>query len=300
MRFAKQTMGMRMLLLLAMSGGAISAGIAVAPSQTAFGDRAGSLYELTKYVETASEGDGGSTSSSTDRDTIAERILHVRNDGLELEYDLPKDATKQDRTSNWQFPIRVFKRFSGPAQLLNRPEIEGRIERWLRAGNISRAACGHWVFTWNAFKIDCDPQSALATVAAYDLGPNDLRDGFIYGDPQAAGPITLRKTGTGAATFSGSMPVDPANVRREQAETDVAIAEISKRPLTLDDAVRARSGEKVAGSISISFDVDPSGFVRQRTTIVKLEIIGADGKMEHRTATEILKRQVVPSEGRRR
>lgn len=298
MRLIKQNLR-RVVLLSAMTSGAIASGTAVASLRAALGGRTGTVYEITKDVETVSEGAEGSTGSSTDRDTIVERVLAVRSDGRELEFDLPKDATEQDRESNWQFPIRVFKPYSGTVQLLNRSELEGRIDRWLKKGGIPRAACGHWVFTWNAFKIDCDPESALETVAAYDLGSNDIRDGYVYDDPEASAPIVLRKTttSTNAVTFSGSMPIDPASVRREQAESDVVVAEISNKSLTLEDAIRARSDEKVTGTISISFEVAPSGFVRQRTKIAKLKLVEPNGTVEHRTTTEILKRQIVSGEG---
>ncbi|TPG38333.1 hypothetical protein EAH79_16890 [Sphingomonas koreensis] len=221
-------------------------------------------------------------------------MLSVRHDGLEFEYDLPKDTTEQDRENSWQFPIRVFKPFSGAAQLLNRAEIEARLNHWLKRGGIPRAACGHWVFTWNAFKIDCDPQSALATVEEYDLRVNDLRDGFEYNDPEAARPIILRKSATLAngTTFSGSAPVDPEEIRREQAKSDLIVAEIMKKTLSLADAIRARSKEPVSGTIAVLFETDSSGFVRKRTTTTNLELTTADGKTEHRTVTEVLNRQM--------
>jgi hypothetical protein len=298
MLFARQAVSAKAILLLAATAGLGSPGLAAAPSQALTSDRAGVVYEISRDVESAERSSNGSTSSATDRDTLLERVLNVRSDGLELEYDLPKEATAQDRTSNWLFPLRIFKPFSGPPQLLNRPELEGRIEGWLKTGGLTHAACGHWVFTWNAFKIECDPQSALATVAAYDLRPGDLRDGFIYGDPQASGPTTLRRAaaGTGGVTFTGLMSIDPERVRQEKAEADVVIAEVSRKALTLNDAIRARSSEKVSGTISISFEVDPSGFVRQRTKVTKLEATDSNGVVEHRTATEVLKRRVISGE----
>lgn len=293
MPFIKHGLRSGAFLLFAAAGSGISWASAVQTHLVA-DTHVGEVYQITKDVETASKGDSGSTGSSTDRDTIMERVLGVRPDGLEFEYDLPEDATEQDRESNWQFPIRVFKPFSGAAQLLNRAEIEARLNHWLKKGGIPRAACGHWVFTWNAFKIDCDPQSALATVEGYDLGVNDLRDGLEYNDPEAASPIILRKSGVLAngTTFSGSALVDPEEIRREQAKSDLIVAEIMKKTLSLADAIRARSKEAVSGTIAVSFETDASGFVRKRTTTTNLELTTADGKTEHRTVTEVLKRQM--------
>lgn len=295
MLFAIQTVGARAMLLLAASDGAWSPGVTAAPSQALVSDRVGAVYEISRDVESTEKGSNGSTSSSTDRDTLLERVVNVRSDGLELEYDLPKEATAQDRTSSWQFPFRVFKPFSGSPQLLNQPELEGRVEVWLKKGGLTHAACGHWVFTWNAFKIECDPQSALKTVAAYDLRPSDLRDGYIYRDTGASGPTTLQRgaAGTGGISFTGTTSVDPERVRREQAQSDIVVAEISKKALTLDDAISARSKDKVSGTISISFGVDASGFIRQRTKVTKLETVESNGVVTDRTVTEVLKRRVV-------
>jgi hypothetical protein len=269
MIFAKQTVGISAVLLLAASAGAWSPRDTAAPSQAAVSDRVGTIYEISRDVETAEKSSNGSTSSSTDRDTVSERVTRVRSDGLELEYDLPKESTAQDRTSNWQFPFRVFKPFIGPSQLLNQPELEGRIEAWLKKGGLTRAACGHWVFTWNAFKIDCDPRSALDIVAAYDLRPSDLRD--------------------------STSSIDPDHVRREQAQSDVVVAEIGKTALTLDDAIIARANDKISGTVSTSYVVDPSGFVQQRTRFTKLETTASNGVVTDRTVKEVLKRRVLRS-----
>src|SRR4051812_11749928 len=78
----------------------------------------GDTYEITLTKESAQHGGAGS-GSSLDRDTVVERVIGLRTNGLELEYDLPKAATADERARNWQFPARVFKPFAGPAQLLN-------------------------------------------------------------------------------------------------------------------------------------------------------------------------------------
>lgn len=298
MLFARQAFDAKGTLLLAVGVVLTSQGMTAAAQTAPESDRVGTVYEISRDVESAQTDSNRSTGSSTDRDTVVERVLEVRADGLELEYDFPRDTTAEDRASSWQFPLRVFKPFSGPPQLLNRPELEGRIEGWLKKGGLTRAACGHWVFTWNAFKIECDPQSALETVTAYDLRVSDLREGGIYTDPLASAPTTLRKVsgGTSGATFSGIMSVDPEHVRRGQAESDVVIAEITRKPLTLDDAIRARSSDKISGTISISFEVDPSGFVRQRSKVTKLETTGSNGVVKNRTVTEVVKRRIVSGE----
>ncbi len=103
---------------------------AEAPPATA---QVGDTYEITMTRDSAQQASHGSSGSSHDQDMLIERVIGVRADGLELEYDLPKSATADDRANNWQFPARVFKPFGGPAQLLNGSELEARVDVWLKA-----------------------------------------------------------------------------------------------------------------------------------------------------------------------
>src|SRR5689334_21363216 len=100
----------------------------------------GETYEIRTDRESAEQGSDGSSSRTSDRDVLIERTIAVRTDGVELEYYLPKDS--EDRASNWQFPVRVFKTRQGSMQLLNRAELEARLDRWLREASMSRSSCG--------------------------------------------------------------------------------------------------------------------------------------------------------------
>src|SRR5688500_6405172 len=94
------------------------------PPQSA--PKVGEEYEISKRYETSEQTSDGSSGSSSGRDVILERVIGVREGGLELEYDLPKDATAKDRARSWQFPARVFRRANGSMHLLNSPELESR------------------------------------------------------------------------------------------------------------------------------------------------------------------------------
>jgi len=261
-----------------------------------FAPKIGDEYEISKRYETSQQASGGASSgSSRGRDTILERVIGVREGGLELEYDLPKDATAEDRARSWQFPLRVFRPSNGSMQLLNRPELEARIERWLKAAGLTRADCGRWIFTWNAFRIECDPQSVIKTVEAFDLRVVDLRAGASYQEAEARSPGTLTKKASGqnGSTFAVVMEIDPDAVRRARAETDVAVAEIMQKPVTLKAALRERARESVSGTISVTFDMDAAGNVRSRTKVTKVEIKGPDGRSESQVATEMVERRPV-------
>jgi hypothetical protein len=256
--------------------------------------KVGEEHEITRSYKTSEEATDGSSSSSSGHDTILERVIGVREDGLELEYDLPKDATAEDRAGDWQFPARVFRPSSGPMQLLNRQELEARLEIWLKAAGWTREACGRWIFTWNAFLIECDPQSVIKTIEAVDLRSAGVGAGSLYQDAEARGPGTLVRKGSGpdGATFAVVMEADPDTVRRARAKSDVVVGEIMQKPVTLDAALRERAAEDVSGTISVTFDTDSAGNVQRRTKVTKLEIKRADGQSESQTATETVERRL--------
>ena len=259
----------------------------------------GDTYEITLTRDSAQQGTHGSSGSSHDEDTIIERVIGVRADGLELQYDLPSAATADARARNWQFPARVLKPFGGPTQLLNGPELEARVDGWLKAAGWPRTVCGHWIFTWNAFRIECDPQSVIKMVQSFDLRSADLREGAPYQETEArgSGKLARKAAGPDGEIFAVEMPVDPDAVRRARAESDVVVGEIMNKPVSLDAALRERAREIVSGTISVAFETDPAGNVRRRTKVTKLDIKGADGRSETETATETLERRRLISRG---
>lgn len=260
-----------------------------------FAPKVGEEYEISRRYETSQQASDQSSGSSQGRDTILERVIGVRKDGLELEYSLPKDATAKDRAQNWQFPVRIFKPLSGPMQLLNRPELETRLDHWLKVAGWTRAVCGRWIFTWDAFRIECDPQSVIKTIEALDLRSVDLREGASYQESEASGPGTLTRkaTGSNGETFTVTMEINADAFRRARAESDVAVGEIMQKPVTLDAALRERTKESVSGTISITFDTDTKGNAQRRTKVTKVNIKGPDGRIESQTATETIERRSV-------
>ena len=252
---------------------------------------AGDIYEIRTDRHTSSEG-----VTSIDRDVIIERVIAVRDSGLELEYDLPQGGSTQNRALNWQFPARVFKPVRGPVLLLNRPELETRIDNWLKTANLPRDACGKWYFTWNAFRVECNPEAVVHAIEGVDLTSDDLRDGALYRDPQARepAPLTRKTVASDGETFVVALVVDPDVVRRERAEEDVAVGEMVRKPVPIDTAIRQRSTERISGTITITFEADLTGQVHRRTKITNLEISEPDGRSENRAATEIVERRLLP------
>lgn len=249
-------------------------------------DQPGDAYEIRLTNVTESSSDDGSSSSSQSGGGLIERVVAVRDDGVELEFDLPAQATAEDRARDWQWPARVLKSADGSLSLLNIPELEARIEAWLALGGIPREACGHWIFTWNAFKIECDPQSVLDTLAPYDLRVGEVREGASHIERGGLGAAPLRRDpgGDGGSTFFAETPVDPDFVRHSLAESDVMVAEIMGEPTTLEAALKARASEQVSGTITTTLVIDADGRVTRRTIFTRMSTV-ADGVTEHSTTT---------------
>jgi hypothetical protein len=266
----------------------------VRAQQPQFEDRVGDAYEI--RLESVSDRSNGSSGHSHSRFTLVERVIALHAGGIELEFDLPEQALPQDRARTWQFPARVLKSPGRPLQLLNASELEIRVRAWLQRGGMTEAACGRWSFTWTAIKIECDPQSVLQMLEPFDLRLGDLRDGTPHSEPGARGSAPLRKDslGTAGATYAAEMEIDPDVVRRERANEDVAIAEMTgKAPLALELALRAREADRISGTIATTLEMDSAGRVTRRRRVTRLEIAGHAGSLERQTTTVVVERRLV-------
>lgn len=256
--------------------------------------RVGETFQIVTDREMEKHGnrDDSGRGSSTDRDSYVERVTAVRPDGVVLEYDLPAKAGADDRASNWQFPFQVLKAPDGTLRLLNAPELTGRVERWLKAAGMPQTACGKLIFTWNAFRIECDPQSAIRWLATVTL-PDRLEAGGSFTDPDARAPATLRQES--ANKLVATLAVDPAAVLRQRAQTDVAVAELMHEQLTLDAALKSHQTEKITGTITIAFDLDMAGRAHRRTRVSVVQIAWPNGRIDTQTVTETVARTPLPT-----
>src|SRR5687768_8539857 len=59
------------------------------------GPRAADLTEIRMDYETASQRSDGAESSSSGHNVIVERVIAAREEGLELEFDLPKEEASE-------------------------------------------------------------------------------------------------------------------------------------------------------------------------------------------------------------
>ncbi|MEG3181659.1 hypothetical protein [Sphingomonas sp. LT1P40] len=254
------------------------------------GQEAGDTYELTHSYRTTSQASDKSSGSSNGSTSIFERVIAIRDSGVELEYDLPPDATADDRAREWQFPARVLRGSTGRTVLLNRAELEARLEIWLAKAELSKDDCGRVIFTWNAFRIECDPQTVLKIIDALDLSSTDLREGALYRETgvREAG----RLTHTPSNDFRVVLEIDPEAVRRTRAESDVIVGNLMRKPVTLETALKARADEQITGTVTVTFEAD-GGNVRRRTSVTQIETKRADGWSQRETDERTIERRPV-------
>ncbi|MET3901011.1 hypothetical protein ABIB57_004979 [Devosia sp. UYZn731] len=268
---------------------------ALATAEEPFQDRAGDLYEITLQVHTEQQA-GLSSGSSNSNFSGIEKVIAIRPEGVELEFDLPEETSPEVRARSWEYPMRVLKAPGKPLELLNETELVDRVDRWLELGGLSRSTCGQWIFTWTAIKIECDPKAALASLAGYDLRITDLSEGAIYNEPGTLGPVPLRLTSSGPAgeTLVAELELDPALVRLQQAEREIAIAQMTGLPQpTIEDAMRSWAKAEISGTIRTTIDVDTRGIVIRRTQVSNLQIVDDARGQQHLSSTAILERKPV-------
>jgi hypothetical protein len=256
----------------------------------------GATFEIVGRYQTESEtSDGSSSGSSRGSNALLERVIAVRDGGVELEYDLPADSMAQDRAREWMLPARIFRPASGASVLVNADELEARVDPWLKKANWTRAICGRWIFSWNAFKIDCDPQSVLATIASYQFAATNPQDGAAISIEGALRPgtLSLKSSGPKGQIFAAELELDPDAVRRARAESDVVVGEIMGKPVSFDDALAVRAKEEVAGTVTLKLETDAAGMVLRETTITRTTTTPPGGPTETETATRTLERRRV-------
>lgn len=258
-------------------------------------DRAGDTYELLLRVESEHSRSDGSSGSSSSGFALVERVVAVRDDGLELEFDLLPNTSAEDRDREWQWPVRVHRAPDGTMQILNLSELEGRIEQWLARWETPQEACGTWIFTWTAFKIECDPAAVLDTLRPFDMRIRTGSD-LQFSERAASVPtrLTLHEARDDKATYAGEVALDADQFRRERAEADVIVGQIMGEPVTFDAAYDARGPEDVEGVIRTTLTIDDAGRIVRRVSTTTVTVTEVGGVTEQSTSTETVQRTTAP------
>src|SRR5205823_11729153 len=107
-----QSMRMKLIGFMGIAAALLLPAIVARAGALPLAHQVGDTYEITLTRDSAQLGSDRSSGSSHDKDTIIERVIGLRADGVELEYDLTKGATAEERAGNWQFPRRFSSRLT--------------------------------------------------------------------------------------------------------------------------------------------------------------------------------------------
>ncbi len=259
----------------------------------------GDVYEIVQSYETSSTTNGDSSGSSSGHSALIERVIRVDRGGVELEYDEPLEANGKRTGMNWQLPARIYRLKNGVPTLLNIAELEKRVDPWLKEAKLSRPACGHWIFTWNAFKIECDPASALGIIEQFNLWPLSPAEGQLYSDSKAMAdvPLKTKSSDSSGSVYIAEFEIDPQKVKIEKAESAVVISKIMKEEKSFEGALAEQDNHQISGTILVTIEVDSSGKITKRTKSTKARI-EANGEIETIQSSVILKRNLLNSTDR--
>ncbi|WOE74930.1 hypothetical protein [Alterisphingorhabdus coralli] len=255
----------------------------------------GDVYILSHAYETSSKSSDGSTGSSGGQTALIQRIVSIRSDGWVVEYDLPPETSEDARMWQWQFPFSVFRPHSGEWQLLGSEELIQRRDAWLASAEIPGEACGTYFFTWNAFKIECDLQSAIAIAKDYDTGLCEFGEGYSLDLPLIVGKLILESVNSGGdgPDLSGQADIAADAVRQSRAESDVISAQILGEELSLSEAMGRRSQETIAGTMTANIWIDENACLLKQVTASEVIITDVNSVTETRTATYTLTREPI-------
>lgn len=276
------------LLIAFLSLAAISTNAVAAPSHLSVGD----VFEIVRSYETEDSSTDGSTGTSGGSDRVMVRILAIDGPGTIFELDHPSDTSEQERQRDWTLPARFLRPPEGPTRLLNADELDIRLDAWLTRAYWTREQCGRWIFTWNAFKIECDPATVLAAFDEwFPVGPIE---GQTYRPPLSseAKPLARQGEDSGMRRLQANYSIDVDQVRQLRVEQNAVVREImgDTAPMLPPDRPEL---DRISGTIAVQYELSSDGALWRRTDNIQSQTIKPDGVVETRTERRILERRRV-------
>jgi hypothetical protein len=182
---------------------------------------------------------------------------------------------EQPNLIDWEFPATISLLASGEFILQNVDEIAARNAEWRQAAGFPDDACGLWYFTWNAFKVECDPNTVTQSLEAFVLFNDNIDENRKIEEPGTLEPSILTLVTSSPLTFQAKFDLDPEIIREERAQQDVIVAQMMQREtVTLEDALQERNSEQISGTLTTVWELDDLGRVvkRTRNSIVTIEL----------------------------
>lgn len=218
---------------------------------------------------------GSKTSKARGRQALQQTVIDISDAGVVFEFDFPADTPTQMREREWKLPVEVLETSSGTFEIANAAELEARRDEWLARAPFDESACGQWLFTWTAMRIDCDIDTALDLIDGYRLPWTNIRPGAMYRKSSSEDAAQLVGDGD---VIAAQFDLNVDALRDARARTEMVAAQVTgQAELTFEDALARSKDHRIEGSQTVSFTVDDLGIVTSRTDIVESTTTEPDG-----------------------
>lgn len=273
----------------------VSLSLYASQSTSTVSDTSSSL--IVYEAQTESKSSAGSSGSSSTRSAIIERTIGKKDGHLELEYSFPEaDIPENDA---WKLPARVLIKPGSSIELLNKSEIEARLDNYLEKHPEIRKQCGGVVFTWTLFEIHCNANHVIDVVESYNLYLGKLSEGKLYKEPAALAPAPLieKPSSSNNQIYEVELILDPVLLQSEYEKSMEQVAAISSDSTSsiISSSLKLTGDDKpeFSGKRLVTIEVTSNGLVvrirRETTTIIK----GGGSYHETLKLKETLERQPI-------
>jgi len=253
------------------------------------------VFEIIIRYETRSEGNR-MTGSSSGGYHYREEVYARTGDCRLRRFDVVDDPEHSRPLALWKMPVLLRECAGQPAEIANREAMVARRDAFLSAAELPPEACGRHYFTWDVFKIECDPEAVIDTVERIDLSSLALQDGahFLVRDTETRLTLTQAESGPdGRRTFTGRGTIDPEVLREQKASAIMVIAEVSGEEISLEQAMARIAEHRFAGEVSVKLMEEPAEDRITLTVVSETSETDAEGNTETRWGEEVTIRERV-------
>ncbi len=250
-------------------------------------------YEIISSYSTESERPRGSSSSSGS-DEFREEVRAGADGCRTRTFDVVDDPEHKRPLEVWRMPVVLRECPGFPQVIANCEEMEARRDAFLAAAKIPHESCGRYYFTWNVFKIECDPDTILETVANIDLGSIRLEDGAVFTLPDTSTSVTLAAVPVapaGQRIFKGRTTIDPEVLREGAIKTIMVVAEVRGKAVTREEAMAQIVAHQFSGEAEVTLVEEPAAGRITATVHTAVREVDVEGGVETRQGETVTTRQ---------
>jgi len=100
-------------------------------------------------------------------------------------------------------------------------------------------------------------------------------------------------SGPDGFTYTAELEIDPEAIRRQRAESAIAVGEIMRKPVTMEEALSEQEKDEISGTMKVTLITDGAGDVHRKTTVVSVNTKKSSGEVETETTTTTWERRLL-------